>query len=185
MPAIKHQQRNACPEISLGEIHIPDDADLGTGTFTNTFSPRALPPTKVISSIMINAPSFQVAATVNPNSEITVALGRADGSNPRDHAIFILPRSVTRRASHTLRIEFAGWRILSASFDGQPIQKKVKSHIRPFKIQNSPRPATATPPPADRPVLAPTGAAVAPCDAPPAHERHPPRGSTSHAAACP
>ena len=73
MPAIKHQQRNACPEISLGEIHIPDDADLGTGTFTNTFSPRALPPTKVISSIMINAPSFQVAATVNPNSEITVA----------------------------------------------------------------------------------------------------------------
>ena len=124
MPEIKHQQRNACPEISLGEIHIPDDADLGTGTFTTTFSPRALPPTtKVIFSVIINDPGLQVAATVNPNSEIAVALGRADGSNPRDVAIFILPRGVTKRASHTLRIEFADWCILSASFDGQPIQK--------------------------------------------------------------
>jgi len=31
MPEIRHQQPNASPEIELGEIHIPDDQDWGTG----------------------------------------------------------------------------------------------------------------------------------------------------------
>ena len=124
MPEIKHQQRNASPEISLAEIHIPDDTDWGAGTFTTKFSPRALPATSVIASAMINAPRFQIIATVNPNGEVPVQLGRADGTDPLDSAVFLLPTKLRPSKRHTLQIEFASWHIMAASLNHQQLNKK-------------------------------------------------------------
>jgi hypothetical protein len=117
MPAIKHQIPNSCPEISLGEIHIPDDRDLGTGTFTTTFSPSALPPVNAISS-MIKGPSFLITATVNPNLEIPVLLGVSDGTPPKHAVTFVLPDVLLPVESHVLVVRFARWRVMTATLDG-------------------------------------------------------------------
>ncbi|TMD43853.1 MAG: hypothetical protein E6I88_00145 [Chloroflexi bacterium] len=65
MAEIKHQQPGGSPEVSGSVIHIPNDADMGTGTFTTEFKSNALPATKVIMSAIVNAPVFQITATVN------------------------------------------------------------------------------------------------------------------------
>ncbi len=122
MPEIKHQQLNPSPEVSMSEIHIPDNSDLGTGTFTTIFSPNSLPPAKVIGSIIVNAPKFQISAAVNPNLEIPVLIGKADNTDPIHKTVFRLPDNITKGDEHTLIINFAGWRILAATLDGIQLQ---------------------------------------------------------------
>lgn len=111
MPEIRHQQLGGGPELVKSEIHIPDDTDVGTGTYTTVFKAGALPARQAIASVMLNAPSFQVAVTVNPNRDVVVALGRADGSDPRTQRIVRLPAFVGP-SQQTVRVEFAGWEIV-------------------------------------------------------------------------
>ncbi len=120
MPEIKHQQLDASPEIWSAEIHIPDDQDFGTGTFTTNFAPKALVPTRVISSAMVNRPNCQISVTVNPNGKVAVVLGR---TGPLDQAIFRLPQYVKKGPAYTLTIQFAAWHIFSASLDDTPLTK--------------------------------------------------------------
>ena len=127
MPEIRHQQPNASPEIELGEIHIPDDADWGIGSFTTVLAPNALKTRKVISSIMLNPPAFQISMTVNPNGDVMVGLGRADESQPSDQRTFLFPdtpRAIKFSDKHEIRVSFIRWNITSAFLDGNLLAAK-------------------------------------------------------------
>jgi hypothetical protein len=121
MPEIRHQQPGAGPEVSLAEIHIPNDADLGTGTFTTLLVDRALLSNKVIASVMVNAPAFQVSVTINPNRDIVTLLGRADSPTPQSKVVFRLPNGLDFRPALRLVIAFAGGQIVAGSINGQPL----------------------------------------------------------------
>ncbi len=121
MPEIRHQQPGGSPELSLSEIHIPNDSDLGTGTFTNMLAPRALLSDKHIASIMANPPVFQISVTINPNRDIVALLGRPDSKTPQNKAVFRLPMGLDFRQALRLVIEFAGGRIIAGSINGQPL----------------------------------------------------------------
>ena len=135
MPEIKHQQPNASPEVSMSEIHIPDDSDLGTGTFTINFVPNSLPPTEVISSLIVNPPAFQISATLNPNLDVPALIGKADGSEPTHKVTFRLPDNISKDNEHTLIIRFAGWRILAATLDGIQLQTGSAESGRSLKLK--------------------------------------------------
>ena len=122
MPEIRHQQPGASPGISFAEIHIPNDSDFGTGTYSITLTPRALLSNKAITSIMVNRPRFQISATINPNRDIPVLLGRG---SPVDQVVFRLPQGLDFRLALTLRIEFAGWQISAAAINGQQLGKNT------------------------------------------------------------
>ena len=121
MAEIRRQQPKGAPGISFAEIHMPDDKDWGTGTFTTVFEPAALKKHKAIGSIMINPPRFQISATINANGRIPVLLGRADGSHAVDKKLFVLPKDFDVLPSHTLKIEFVKWRIVVAHLDDTPL----------------------------------------------------------------
>ena len=121
MPEIRYQQPGGSPEIVSAEIHIPNASDLGTGTFTIVLIPRALLSDKTIMSMIGNPPVFQISATINPNRNVVVLLGKADGSNPFDQVVFRVPHGLDLRVSQTLKVEFAGWRIVAASLNGQAL----------------------------------------------------------------
>jgi len=121
MPEIRHQQPGGSPEIVSAEIHIPNASDLGTGTFTIVLIPRALLSDKTIMSMIGNPPVFQISATINPNRNVVVLLGKVDGSNPFDQVVFRVPHGLDLRVSQTLKVEFAGWRIVAASLNGQAL----------------------------------------------------------------
>jgi hypothetical protein len=116
MPPIKHQQLGGSPEIELAEIHIPDDSNLGTGSFVTKFKLGEPSPSKTVTSIMINAPIFQISVTVNPNRQMAVLLGEAEGSEPRSREIFLLP-VLDLTKPHAIRIEFSRWQIVAALLD--------------------------------------------------------------------
>ena len=107
MPEIKHQQPNANPEVSMSEIHIPDDSDLGTGTLTINFVPNSLPPTEVISALIVNPPAFQISATLNPNLDVHALIGKADGSEPTHKGTFRLPHHIRKDNRPTYIIRFS------------------------------------------------------------------------------
>jgi hypothetical protein len=126
-PQIKHTQKGSSPEVISAEIHIPDSNDLGTGTLPTKLSSRALPPAKVFSSALANPPAFQIAATVNPNGHVAVAIGRADGSRPAHSEIFRLPNTFDPDHAYTLVVRFAKWRIHAAELDGAPLATVVEA----------------------------------------------------------
>ena len=53
MPAIKHRQSGAAPQIIYSDIYIPDDQDIGTGKYSIFLRPNSLSKEE-ISSIVFN-----------------------------------------------------------------------------------------------------------------------------------
>ncbi len=118
MPEIRQQRPGGSGAMERAEIHIPDDKDLGTGTFTSVSRPDSLPSPKVIVSSMVNPPSFQLSLTINPSGTIPVLLGRADGSPPKSSKKYRLPSELDSSKSHELLVRFKSWEITSLELDG-------------------------------------------------------------------
>ncbi len=107
--------------ISLAEIHIPDDAALGTGIFTTTFVRGALPSKDVVVSSIVNVPIFQITVSVNPKLGVSALLGTADGSDPKDKKSFQLNRTAVGKKQDELTVTFEKWRITGATLNGAAI----------------------------------------------------------------
>lgn len=127
MPEIKHRQENASPEIEYAEIHIPDDRVLGTGSFKTVIKPGGLSKEKVVSSIMINVPVFQISVNLNPSTgEIPVLLGLADDSAPISSRTFIIPDDVDFSDKHEFEATFKSWRVVKLCMDGAPLSSPTE-----------------------------------------------------------
>ncbi|MFC2007246.1 Shedu anti-phage system protein SduA domain-containing protein [Chloroflexota bacterium] len=125
MPEIKRRQINPCPEIDYAEFHIPDDRDLGTGSFINVTKRGVLSSDNKFASIMINPPVFQISVNFNPSTqEITVLLGFADGAGPISRNIYFFPESVNVSVSHEFEVKFEKWEITGLSMDTVPLETK-------------------------------------------------------------
>ena len=130
MPEIKHRQVNASPEIDYGEIHIPDDRHLGTGSFKTVTKPGALAGGKAVLSIMFNPPAFPISVNLNPSTkEIPVLLGFADGSGPISRKIYSFPENVALSDSHEFEVTFKDWEISGLLMSGVSLELKESSNI--------------------------------------------------------
>ncbi|MGZ5440928.1 MAG: hypothetical protein ACXW5U_11770 [Thermoanaerobaculia bacterium] len=127
MPEIRHQQLRGSRAISSAEIHIPDDSDLGTGSFTTVFNRNSILGADPVSSFMVNPPVFQIAVTVSTSGTVAVLIGDTE---PLGEAQFKLPKGVSRRRAHTLRVEFVAWKLVAASFDGTPLEMTDSPDLR-------------------------------------------------------
>lgn len=122
MPPIRTGQVNPAHNVALTELYIPTDSDIGTGTFTTVLAPNALLEghTEIV-SIVSNPGIFQISVTIHADNMVAVLLSRSDGSPPVHRLPFRLPEWVDPLISHALLVRFAGWYIIGATFDGQPI----------------------------------------------------------------
>lgn len=124
MPEIKHRQINPSPEIEYAEIYIPDNRNLGTGSFKLVTKPM-LSTIKAISGVMINPPIFQISVNINTETgEIPVLLGRADGSDPISMKVYQLPGDVDFSKSHEFKATFENWKVTGLYMDGIPLKEK-------------------------------------------------------------
>lgn len=121
MPEIKIQSPGSNPDIAESLIHIPDDSDLGTGTYKFTVSPHALKPDSLIVASIVKPPVFQVTVTVTNSASASVLLGRTDDDRAVP-GLFRLPNYVKRNIPHTFEVQFISWRICSLNFDGVPLK---------------------------------------------------------------
>lgn len=109
--------------ISSAVIHMPDDADWSTGTFTTTFRPKTFKRHEGVGSSIFNPPRFQISVTINPNRDVAIALGKADGSDPSDRQIFRMP-FLNLEVEHTFKVEFVRWTIFMVHLDGSPLHQR-------------------------------------------------------------
>ena len=124
MPEIRHTQTNGNPEIKSATIHIPDDADLGTGTFTTIFVPEAFKGKSVNSTMLNNEVLFEITLTVNSNGAVVAGLGRPDEPHPSDQIIFELPSGIQYADKHEIRVSFIHWNVTGIFLDGTLLSNK-------------------------------------------------------------
>jgi len=128
LPAINQQEPGGHPAIASKTVHIPDDSDFDTGTYTTVLAPNALSATDTIESLVMLPPEFEVAIHVNPAKWLVeVFLGPPFSSLPSDARTFLLsdtPGAIDGAAAHTIRIEFARGNIAAAFLDDVSLSPK-------------------------------------------------------------
>ncbi|MEF9437981.1 MAG: hypothetical protein L0922_04270, partial [Candidatus Mariimomonas ferrooxydans] len=78
---MKSRQNNPVPGIDYSEICIPDEHNLGTGTFTTVLEPGAMAKISPIISTIVNEPVFKLMINIHlAANEIIALLGKADNS---------------------------------------------------------------------------------------------------------
>ena len=125
MAEIRHRQPEGSPEIEYAEIYIPDDQNVGEGSFTTVLKPNVLSKSKVIASMIVNVPIFQISVNINPDTrEIPVLLGKADGSAPLSRKLFVIPSDIKPSKSHTFVATFENWEITGLTLNGADLSQK-------------------------------------------------------------
>ena len=124
MPPIKLRQSNPSRLIEYGEIEIPDDDDLGAGCFITRLKPNALFVQNIINSQMMNVPVFQISVNINgTDKEVSVLLGKADGSDPVSRRVFELPREFDFRPERLFTARFKDWKVTALEVDGTELME--------------------------------------------------------------
>ncbi|MFC1953545.1 hypothetical protein ACFLWR_05395 [Chloroflexota bacterium] len=125
MAEIKNRQDNPGPGIDYSEIYIPNDQDLGTGTYTAVIQPEVLGNTEPIMSWAYNPPVFQISVKIDPSKEeISVLLGKADGGPPESRRVFHFPEKTGHTVASTFKTDFANWQIEELTINGSICKSK-------------------------------------------------------------
>lgn len=118
MIPIVNRQANPSPEIEFSEIYIPDQVNIGTGSFTTRIKPKVLLTEKAVSSMIFFAPHFQLSVNLNPvTGKVPILLGRADGTSPLSRKVFLLPQNIDHNIPHNFIVKFQNWKIISFIMD--------------------------------------------------------------------
>jgi hypothetical protein len=127
MAEIKSCEQNPIAGIEYSEIIIPDENDLGTGTFTSVLQPDAMAKNNPLISTIVNEPVFKLFVNINiVTEEATVLLGKADDSPPLSREIFKLPKEINAKESHRFEAVFKDWKVKGLKMNGKGL-KSVKT----------------------------------------------------------
>lgn len=124
MPEIKSREEGPVPGIEYSEIHIPDDNDLGTGTFKTVLKEDIMGKINpIISSIANEEPDFLMLVTINTAiEEINVMLGKSEKVPPVSRAIFSIPKELDIKTAHTIDAHFKEWKVTEVEIDGVKLE---------------------------------------------------------------
>lgn len=122
MAEINSREKNPVPGIEYSEIHIPEEEDLGTGTFTTMLESGATSRINPIISSIINEPVFQLMVSINVAIEsVTVMLGTADQTPARSRKVFQLPKTFKTGESHQFDALFSKWSVTGLRMNGDAL----------------------------------------------------------------
>ncbi len=123
MAEIKSREQNPINGIEYSEIIIPDENNLGTGTFITSLEPDAMTKINPIISSIINEPAFKLFVNINgATNEVSVLLGRADKSPPLSCEKFKLPKEINTKETHRFDAIFEDWKVTELKMDGKPLK---------------------------------------------------------------
>lgn len=124
MAEINSRENNPVPGIDYSEIHIPDEQNLGTGTFKTVLEPNAMAKISPIISTIINEPVFKLMVNIQLTAnEVTVLLGKADKSPPLSREVFKMPKEFNASDVHTFDVGFKDWKIKGLEMNGNSLGK--------------------------------------------------------------
>lgn len=128
MPEIKSRQDNPVPGIDYSEIHIRDEHNLGTGTFTTVLERSAMAKISPIISTIVNEPVFKLMVNIHLTAnEIIVLLGKDDNSPALSNKTFKLPENINLTDRHSFEVIFKDWEISTLTMNGKSLKTRPSS----------------------------------------------------------
>jgi hypothetical protein len=123
MAKIESHEKKPVPGVDHSIIQIPDDNNLGTGTFITMLEPNALAKINPIISSIQNEPVFQLIVSINLAIEsVTAMIGKADDTPPLSRKVFSLPKEIVVKDAHRFDAAFKDWQIEEMSMDGVKLE---------------------------------------------------------------
>lgn len=120
MTEIRSREKKPVPGIDYSEICIPEENNLGTGTFITVLDPNAMAKVNPIISSIVNKPVFQLILSINIAIEsVTAMIGKADNTPPLSRKVFALPKAIDVSEAHRFDVGFSRWEIVSLKMDGE------------------------------------------------------------------
>ena len=128
MAEIKSRDNSPVPGIDHSEIHIPNENNLGTGTYITVLDPNAIAKINPIISSIVNEPVFLLVVSINIAIEsVTVMIGKADKTPPLSRKVYKLPKEIDLPATHRFDVDFDEWKIASLRMNGESLaEEKLK-----------------------------------------------------------
>ncbi len=124
MAEIISSEQKPVPGIDCSEIRIPDEENLGTGTFTILLEHDAMSKINPIVSAIINEPIFQLLVNIDSEvKEVTALIGKADNTPPISREVFILPENIKLPDAHKFEITFKNWEIKDVMMNGDNLER--------------------------------------------------------------
>lgn len=124
MAEIISSEQKPVPGIDYSEIRIPDEENLGTGTFTILLEHDAMSKINPIVSAIINEPIFQLLVNIDSEvKEVTALIGKADNTPPISREVFILPENIKLPDAHKFEITFKDWEIKDVMMNGDNLER--------------------------------------------------------------
>jgi hypothetical protein len=124
MAEIISSEQKPVPGVDYSEIRIPDEENLGTGTFTILLEHDAMSKINPIVSAIINEPVFQLLVNIDSEvKEVTALVGKADNTPPISREVFILPENIKLPDAHKFEITFKDWEIKDVMMNGDNLER--------------------------------------------------------------
>ncbi len=126
MAEVRSREEKPLPGIDYSEIHIPDEENLGTGSFTTLFDPKAMVKVNPLMSTIVNKPVFQLIMSVNAAEyEATVLLGKADNTPADSRKVYKIPKDADTDKALTFKAVFSEWNITALEMDGTALKEAI------------------------------------------------------------
>jgi len=123
MAEMKNRETTPIPGVEYSEIYIPDEKDLGSGTFTSVLEPRALKKINPIISSIQNEPVFLMIVSINiAISQVTAMIGKSHNTAPLDRKVFNIPESIDDQKANDFTVRFNDWDIESMKLNGDDLK---------------------------------------------------------------
>ena len=124
MTEIISSEQKPVPGVDYSQIRIPDEENLGTGTFTILLEHDAMSKINPIVSAIINEPVFQLLVNIDSEvKQVTALVGKADNTPPISREVFILPENIKLPDAHKFEITFKDWEIKDVMMNGDNLEK--------------------------------------------------------------
>jgi len=126
MSEVKSREEKPLPGIEYSEIHIPDEDNIGTGSFKTMLDPKAMGKVNPLMSTIVNKPFFQLIVNVNSaEDEITVLLGKADNAPALSRKVYKIPKDTDTDKAILLQTFFNEWEITALEMDGTKLKEAI------------------------------------------------------------
>lgn len=123
MSEIRSREEHPIPGVEYSAIHIPDEHNLGTGTFTTMVEAGSLAKINPIISNIVNEPYFLMIVSINLGiDQVTALLGKAHDEGPISRKVFDIPGDITTDKAHDFTVVFRDWDISGITLDGTSLK---------------------------------------------------------------
>jgi hypothetical protein len=119
MAELKNREANPIPGVEYSEIHIPDEKEMGTGSFSTVLEPKALSKNNPIISSIQKTPVFLLIVSINiAIEEVSAMIGESHDKPPRSRKVFVLPEKIKSEDANDFTVNFRDWEIEDIKLNG-------------------------------------------------------------------